>query len=686
MTKRFILPVATGAALVIACAALWASNEPISDWKIAGPFGGTARSIALDPEKPEVLLAGAMNSLLFRTQDAGATWNLLNFPKRNLSEVTSVLVDPRASKHYLAGIVSADGGGLYESHDEGVTWATVNGIKDFGVRALAAAPSDPTRIVAGTAHGVMQSNDSGVTWARISDPQNFEMQGITAVAIDPKDPAIIYAGTSHLPWKTLDGGKNWQSIHTGMIDDSDVFSIYIDPAKPTDVFASACSGIYATADRGDQWKKLMGLSLAQRRTHVIRKDPATTGTLYAGTTMGLFKSPNSGATWRPVTNTQVNSMVFDPAKAGGMFLAMEYEGVGMSNDGADNVKMINNGFVDRSISAVAQSGERLMAVEPQLAETSGIFFSRDRGENWAQMKDVKGLSGVHLTGIAGSVANERILIASSPRQLYKSIDGGTIWKPIALRVIVPPAPEPVPAKTATKVPVKTTPAKGAAAKPPVKRAVVRKPLEKLRIATPSQFVALYSFKDGATEVFFAATDLGLFKSTDAGEKWTLADMQGSIGVSALFAAANSDGRLIAKASGGLFESKDFGAQWAPLAFPLPSSDVNSVALSNDKTTPLLVATRLGLYASPDDGAQWNNNLSGIPASTVSSVVYRPDNIAYAVAYGRLYQTNGQTSASNVTWNIVPSALPATRIRQLWIPDSSGRLYGITNDLGILFRN
>jgi hypothetical protein len=93
-----------------------------------------------------------------------------------------------------------------------------------------------------------------------------------------------------------------------------------------------------------------------------------------------------------------------------------------------------------------------------------------------------------------------------------------------------------------------------------------------------------------------------------------------------------------------------------------------------------------MYSSADGGAQWNANLGGIPASTVTSVVYRPDNIAYAVEYGRLYQTNAQTSSSTVTWNMLPSALPATRIRQLWMPDSSGRLYGITNDLGILFRN
>jgi len=685
MMKRFVLPVAIGTALITACAAVWAANEPIADWKIAGPFGGTARSIALDAEKPNVLLAGAMNSLLYRTQDSGATWNLLDFPKRNLSEVTSVLVDPRDSKHYLAGIISADGGGLFESHDEGVKWSSVSGVRDFGVRALAVAPSQPTRFVAGTAHGVLQSDDSGASWTRISDPQNFEMQSITAIAIDPKDPGIIYAGTSHLPWKTLDGGKTWQSIHTGMIDDSDVFSIYIDPANPTDVFASACSGIYATGDRGEQWRKLLGLSLAQRRTHVIRKDPATAGTLYAGTTMGLFKSPNSGSTWRPVTNTQVNSMVFDPSRAGSMYLAMEYEGVGMSSDGADSVKMINQGFVNRSISSVTRSGDRLMALEPQLGDSSGIFFSRDRGESWAQLKDVKGLTGVHLTTMAGLPANEGVLFAASPRQLYKSIDGGITWKPNRLRVIVP---EPVAAPAPAKTPMKTTVAKGAstARKQPAKRAIVRKPVEKLRDASPSQFVALYSFKDGATELLFAATDIGLFKSADAGEKWVQAEMPGAVGVNAVFAAPNSDGRLIAKASAGLFESKDFGAHWTPFAFPLPPSDVNAIAIPSDTAFPLLVATRLGLYSSPDGGAQWFANLGGIPASTVSSVVYGNDKVAYAIEYGRLYQASNITSNSDVAWSAVPSALPTTRIRQLWTPDSSSRLYGITSDLGILFRN
>jgi photosystem II stability/assembly factor-like uncharacterized protein len=156
-----------------------------------------------------------------------------------------------------------------------------------------------------------------------------------------------------------------------------------------------------------------------------------------------------------------------------------------------------------------------------------------------------------------------------------------------------------------------------------------------------------------------------------------------LAVSGLYAAPNHDGRLIARASAGLYQSKDFGVHWMPLAFPLPASDVNEVALPSTDSLPILVATRVGLYSSPDGGAKWFANLGGIPASTVNSVVFGAEKTAYAVGYGRLYETKD----AGASWSIAPSAMPVTRIRQLWMPDvASNRLYGITSDLGVLFRN
>ena len=102
MTKRLLFPFACVSTVIAFAVAASAVVTQSADWKIAGPFGGTATSLALDHQKPEVLLAGGMNSLLYRSTDAGDNWSLLDFPKRNLSEVTSVLIDPANSSHYFA--------------------------------------------------------------------------------------------------------------------------------------------------------------------------------------------------------------------------------------------------------------------------------------------------------------------------------------------------------------------------------------------------------------------------------------------------------------------------------------------------------------------------------------------------------------------------------------------------------
>jgi photosystem II stability/assembly factor-like uncharacterized protein len=677
MVRRVSTPLASGVGLLTLGLAAWAFSTPSSDWTIAGPFGGTARSIALDPQKPDVVLAGGMNSLLFRSTDAGQNWALLHFPKRNLSEVTSLLVDPADSNHYLAGVISAEEGGLFESHDAGETWQSVKEMNKFGVRALTVAASKPSMFVAGTLHGVWLSDDSGKTWQHISDDGNLEMRGITVVAVDTANPDIIYAGTTHLPWKTLDRGKTWESIHTGMIDDSDVFSIFVDPANPASILASACSGIYASDSRGDAWKKLMGIPNTSRRTHVIRQEPGNSNIIFAGTTTGLYKTLNRGTAWKSLTDYQVNSIAFDPSHPGRMYFALEYEGVGKTENSGESIQLMNRGYVDRAISAVTRSGDKLYSLETQEGETSGIFTSSDRGESWTRIQPVRGLAGVHLKALTGLPGSANTLLASSTHQMYKSLDAGTTWKPLPVRLIEPPPPPP----PAPKTPVRTT-ARRSTARSRVTRPV--KPVVKTHVVSPSEVSALYSIKSGAQDLVFAATDLGLLKSTDSGERWTNLPIPSSPAVTALFMSADGTGSIIARTSVGLFVSKDCGEHWETLPFPHPSSDVNEIAIAGGQSSNLLAATRLGLYSSTDGGANWFGNPAGIPASTVTSVAFTSqDGGAYAVEYGRLFRT--QDSGKN--WKEVPTQLPSLRIRRLWQPEqASGRLYGITADLGIIFRD
>jgi photosystem II stability/assembly factor-like uncharacterized protein len=641
---------------------------PKTDWHISGPFGGSATAVAIDPTHPNIVLAGARHSLLYKSDDGGATWRMLPLPPRSFGEVTSILVDAADSQHYLVGMISTFRPGIFESLDGGNTWVENKDVHDVGVRALAASASDPKTFAAGTLSGVMLSKDSGKTWSRISDSANLEMRGITAVAIDPKDPNIIYAGTTHLPWRTLDGGKTWSSIHSGMIDDSDVFSIYIDPNTPKDVFASACSGIYCTFNRGAMWWKLMGIPNTSRRTHVVRQDPIDRNTLYAGTTLGLFKSTNHGASWKTLLHGQVNSIAFDPAQPKTIYFAVEDDGIGKSFDSGETIQLTSEGFVSRTINSVTVAGNMFYAVDALDGETTGLFSSVDRGETWQKLSPSRGLDGVHMHTIIGVPGEGRILLGATFRQLYKSIDAGASWRPepIRLESIVRARSASFKGRTSGKL-----------------RTI--KPVVTTREVLASDITALYATKSGTKNLLFATTNLGLLRSGDLGEHWTLADLSGDTAVNALYLSAIPDGRLVLRANGSLYLSKDFGDHWSSLFFPQPTSHVRDVAVPWDHSQPLLVATDSGLFSSIDDGHSWLPVSGGLPPSTVNSVIYSPANgsCVYAIQFGQLYRSTD----SGASWSQLPTSFPSLDVRRLWIPDkTSDRLYGMTNDLGILFRN
>ena len=641
-----------------------ASVAHYDDWHIAGPFGGSATAVAIDPKDPQTLLAGARESLLYCSHDGGSNWAMLPFPKRAFGEVAAILIDPKNSSHLLVGLVGSAQAGLFKSEDGGHTWAEDSSLTGFSVRALAASASDPARFVAGTMQGVYASSDSGKSWARVSDPRNLEMLGITAVAVDPVNPDIMYAGTTHLPWKTTDGGKTWESIHNGMIDDSDVFSIHVDQQAPDRIFASACSGVYQSSNRGDQWRKLMGIPNTHRRTHVIRQDPNNPATIYAGTTLGLFRSTDGGATWHQVNRQQVNSLIFDPKDAGSMVLALEDDGLWRSNDYGDGLKPVNNGFVARRLSAVTVSGKRLFAIEPMEGSTTGLFSSED-GQSWLKV-DTSGLEGIHLDSISGVPGDDKLLYATSPRYLFRSSDAGATWSSVE-----------VTGKFFGKRQVRVRTAKG--------KYVTRQNIIEHTVH-PTQFFMIRASGPEAKPALFAASDRGLLVSHDKGLNWLLADTGAGGVVEGVFTSAGDYGRVVARANGKLFLSEDFGESWKSLSFRMDGAQIHEVAVpALQSASPLLVATSHGLYATRDSGQTWSLITSGIPVSTIESVIYSATqtSTAYAVTFGQLYQSNDGAA----TWRAVPSSFQSLRIHQLWQPaELPDRLFAVTNDIGILFRN
>ena len=636
-------------------ALLLAATLPvIGGWKLAGPFGGSARSIAIDPQNGRTLIVGSRDSLLFRSDDAGASWRLLPFPRGTAGVFNSVLIDPTQSSHYYAGLDAGDSqdSGVYESTDGGESWKAFSGMRGARIDSLAMSPTGNSTLAAGTSKGVFVSKDGGATWTRISRADDVEMQDITALAFDPANPDVLYAGTPHLPWKTMDGGASWHSISAGLIDDSDIFSIRVDPKNPRLVFASACSGIYRSDSGGEAWIKIHGIPGTHRRTHVIAEDPRNSDTIFAGTTLGLFKSPDGGKTWLHLNSEQVNWMVFDPQDPRTLYLATEFAGILKSTDSGATLHPVNEGFANHRLSEITSDGSHLYASSTYEGLYGGVFVSDDGGLEWSLRANEEALHGYNLNSLTASPADPNVVFAASEDAILKSADGGRTWLPI-------PAPHLV---------VVTT-RKG----------------QRLRTAVKVRIHALRAIQLGkGMPVLFAGTEAGLFRSSNAGMTWEQVKAEGVVGVSILgiYAPATGASRLALRTSSGLLLSEDAGRSWQLASVP-EGYYLYDVALPVQHEVAILAATSRGILQSIDEGSHWRLVTEGVPAATVDSVRFNPslEREAFLVQYGNIYRTQD----GGDSWQAFSSqGLEGAAVRMLWFaPDLPRRIFALTAARGAL---
>jgi photosystem II stability/assembly factor-like uncharacterized protein len=624
---------------------------------LAGPFGGSARSIAIDPENGRALIAGSRDSLLFRSEDAGASWRLLPFPRGTPGVFNSVLIDPHESPHYYAGLDAGDSpdSGVYESKDAGQTWQALAGLRGARIESLALSPINSSMLAAGTSKGVFVSSDRGVTWSRISRANDPEMQEITALAFDPADTKVLYAGTPHLPWKTTDGGESWHSISSGLIDDSDIFSIRVNPNHPRLVFASACSGIYRSDSGGEAWHKIQGIPGTHRRTHIIAEDPREADTIFAGTTLGLFKSPDGGKTWRHLSSEQVNWMVFDPAEPHTLYLATEFAGILKSTDSGETFHPMNEGFANHRLSEITSDGKRLYASSTYEGLFGGVFVSADSGLQWSLRANEEALHGQNLHSLTASPSDPNVVFAASEDAILKSADAGRSWVPV-------PEPRTVIVRAARK----------------------GHPAQVIHTAGRVHIHALRAVQLDKRLELFAGTDSGLFRSSNSGATWEQVKSAGITGVSvlAIYAPPNGVSRLAVRTGSGLFVSEDTGRTWQAALVP-NGYYIYDVALPVEHDIAILAATSRGVLQSTDEGAHWKLVTEGVPAATVDSVRFNPSQgrEAFLVQYGKVYRTvDGGES-----WRVFSSeGLEGAAIRMLWFaPDLPRRIFALSAARGAL---
>ena len=547
-----------------------------AQWRAIGPFGGAAEVVRADPNHAGAVLAATRDGLLYRSTDSGASWSYLAFPAELSGTLHVLEIDRRRPGVWYVGIESdiAWNSGLYRTVDGGATWQLLAGLKGKAIWSLAVWDINAQVMAAGAADGIFLTGDGGETWRRISPEDNAELKPVVALAFDPVHSEVLYAGTTHLPWRTVDGGATWQSIHDGMLDDSDVFSISVHPSRPPIVYASACSGAYRSITAGRQWIKL-ATPPGAFRTYLVTLDPRRPDTVFAATSAGLLKSSNAGAAFHKVSDANIKSIAFDGARPGWMYFASTTAGLMVSADGGETLRESNRGFSNRTVTGMSGSGGLLYVSTAYDTGAGGLYVSTDQGGHLVPAGGAGATNHQNLLLTAAMPGRPQVVFAAPYEGLWKSSDSGRSWSPV-------------------KAPGDGT-------------------------------VTALASVAGKPDTLLAGARTGLFLSTDDGGTWKPVigknpDDAGNVRALQVSPAS----RVAAVTDRGAFTSLDGGRNWTACGTPAAGIQWYSVAMANSIEGTVLAGASHGLFRSTDGCRTWSLMASGgLDAGTVSAVVAHP---------------------------------------------------------------
>ena len=285
--------------------------QSVFGWREIGPAnpGGRITDIEGVESRPIVIYAGAATGGLWKTENAGITWNPIfdDQPTGSIGDIAVSLSDPDilyvGTGEPNNRNSSPWGGGVFKSIDGGKSWEFVGLKETHHIGRVLIDPQDPNTVyVAALGHlwgvneerGVFKTTDGGRSWEKVLYLD--ERTGVTDLAMDPEDSCILYA-----------------AAHERLRD-------RFDAADPVDQWGPK-AGIYITRDGGKVWTRAsQGLPTDEMGRSAVSAARSRPGTVYAMVSTretrgrpghppdrngkgdpnlgGIFRSTDYGLTWR----------------------------------------------------------------------------------------------------------------------------------------------------------------------------------------------------------------------------------------------------------------------------------------------------------------------------------------------------------------------------------------------------
>jgi photosystem II stability/assembly factor-like uncharacterized protein len=266
---------------------LWYDGTPRT-WEFA-------RVWHLEPSltDPDTVYAGIQDAALFRSTDAGQTWQELPGLRTHKSAASwqpgaggmclhTILLDRSHPGRIFVAISAA---GVFRSDDDGQTWRPMNrGLRseqipdptaEVGhcVHRLAMHHSRPNVLFMQKHWDVMRSDDAGESWREVSGnlPTDFGFP----IDVHAHEPETIYVvpiksdSEHYLPegklrvYRSRTGGDEWEALTNGLPQSHCYVNVLrdamsVDSLDPGGVYFGTTGGqVYASADSGNHWTPIV---------------------------------------------------------------------------------------------------------------------------------------------------------------------------------------------------------------------------------------------------------------------------------------------------------------------------------------------------------------------------------------------------------------------------------------------
>lgn len=458
---------------------MWKSTDAGAHWQSAGlKDAGEIAWVLVDPHNPDLVLAAARGidhrkgggRGVFRSADGGRTWELaLNAqpesgatylswasddPHVVFATVKQTYVAPGASPRSL--IRHPGPTSLYESTDEGLTWAKLEGRnqpKQIEESAVAAGTRS-RRVYLLNSTSLYRSDDGGASWSLATKTIYTSSK---QVLVDPQNPDVVYTmGTS--VYRSTDGGRTLVAFK-GAPGGDDPNQWWIDPVDPSHIVYGGDQGASVSLDGGQTWSSWYNQKTAE--IYKIAADDRYPYWIYGSKQdSGTFAIASRGAVgeitdldWFPLPGWESGFVTVDPAHPDILFtngplgflqkVDRKTWGVQSVDLGVGAISAVNDTDFRRAVSAPIVFSPRNPGV--LYYGTQDVWESQDGGDHWQKISPdltahpgkppLPNPQGVHhgdaLVSLSPSAVQAGVIWTGSNNGVaYVTADGGKHWQDV----------------------------------------------------------------------------------------------------------------------------------------------------------------------------------------------------------------------------------------------------------------